>query len=216
MSMKERSIQNGGAVVLAVVMLAAIGMYVYSTQRNHITESKNQLDGVVHSAYIADFDDDRVLVGYAQNVFVGKVIQYTGSAPRNGVPHKQLEVSVVHNIKGEAQGVVTVDVENSSEVEELIPGATYLLAARHIPTISPFYHIGAHPAFRSNISRDAGLTPQDLAELAKKDERVRHLLEAYPNEVLRDRDIEKGYTLNAFKTLSEEQRQAVYNAIAGQ
>ncbi len=69
--------------------------------------------------------DPRELVGFATNVFVGQVVEEAGSegAPLSGpgervVPRTQFSVEVLKNVKGDAEGTVTVSQTGGYDVEE--------------------------------------------------------------------------------------------------
>ncbi len=95
--------------------------------------------------YWFDVDDKRKLVGFASNVFVGRVDAEVGavghptSKPGATSPQTQFAVAVVENIKGRLDGTVTVSQpagrsEGVLELMEgdplLIPGQTYLFVTR--------------------------------------------------------------------------------------
>ncbi len=97
--------------------------------------------------------DDRELVGFADNVFIGKVIAQTGNKantppPEAGdtpgfSPQTQFSVEVLENIKGNLSGIITVSqhggYEEKNGVNRLVlmdgdkllePGKTHLFATR--------------------------------------------------------------------------------------
>ncbi|MFZ3167918.1 MAG: hypothetical protein WA130_09915 [Candidatus Methanoperedens sp.] len=97
--------------------------------------------------------DDRELVGFADNVFIGKVIAQTGNKantppPEAGdtpgfSPQTQFSVEFLGNIKGKLNGIITVSQYGGYEEKEgvnrlvniegdklLEPGKTYLFATR--------------------------------------------------------------------------------------
>jgi len=177
---------------------------------------------VIAASYVKNYNEDTILVGEAQNIFVAKVIKKTGDLDRNKTPHSQFEAEVVYNIKGDLRGVVTVDqtggLKNGTLYvfagdELLVPGSTYVFATRHIEELSPLYFIGSHPAFKGVISEESNLSNEQLVELAKRNSRILELLVAYPNEVLGEGDVQQGYARNSFQSLSDEQKQAVYDEI---
>jgi hypothetical protein len=200
--------------LIFLFLCVVVGAYAYYAWSPPLSAPISQIESSTDASYVANFDDERVLVGYAQNVFVGKVTSRVGSQARNGVPHSQFEVAVIQNIKGNIQGSVVVDLESDSgDMGAVILGATYVFTARHIPELSPFYHVGGHQAFRSIVSDNANLTTLELDELLRKDGRVHELLKAYPDEIVRDRDVQRGYAMNSFQSLSPEAQQAVYDKI---
>lgn len=165
-------------------------------------------------SYVFDYNDPRVLVGYTQEVFAAKVLKEIGRNPavlaeNTQIPHFQYEAEVLYNIKGSANGKVMLDFD-AIEGGRLVSGNTYLLAMRHWEETRPWYYVGSHPAFKLMVSDNASLTDEQLIELVKKHERTYELLNAYPNEILRDIDIRKNRTPNSFQSLSDEEKQVVY------
>ena len=71
--------------------------------------------GVGHPIYALDPGDDRALAAYATDIFIGRVREQTGaagaptSAPGQELPQSQFAVEVLHLLKGQAGGVVTVN-----------------------------------------------------------------------------------------------------------
>lgn len=71
--------------------------------------------GVGHPIYVLDPSDDRALAAYATDIFTGWVLDQTGatgaptSAPGQELPQSQFAVEVLHLLKGQAAGVVTVN-----------------------------------------------------------------------------------------------------------
>src|SRR5215212_10161821 len=72
-------------------------------------------DGIGHPLYDLDPTDDRALAAYATDIFIGRVLDQTGavgaptSAPGQELPQSQFAVEVLHLLKGQAAGVVTVN-----------------------------------------------------------------------------------------------------------
>jgi hypothetical protein len=112
--------------------------------------------------YAFDAMDPRESVGFATNVFVGQMIEETGSegAPHSGpgeraVPRTQFSVEVLKNVKGDAAGTVTVSQTGGYDEEEgrevrvegdsaLQPGKKYLLATSYNPE-EGWYSVVAQP-----------------------------------------------------------------------
>ncbi|MDF2760906.1 MAG: hypothetical protein K0S99_3541, partial [Thermomicrobiales bacterium] len=71
--------------------------------------------GIGHPIYEVDPRDDRALTAYATDIFIGRVLNQTGavgaptSAPGQELPQSQFAVEVLHVLKGQAGGVVTVN-----------------------------------------------------------------------------------------------------------
>jgi hypothetical protein len=179
----------------------------------HQTMSKPSGAVGVEMEYAADFSNDKILMGASHNVFVGKIIKQIGSIDRGVGPETQFEVQIVLNIKGDLQGMVTVDQEGGYQngifyyIQDGAPllraGATYLLATRYnaqgnwhtlIPSISGSQF----------IIDDNGLSIDKLQTLAKNDIRVKRLENAYPSEILLDADIKHNNELNSYQSLHGE------------
>jgi hypothetical protein len=71
--------------------------------------------GIGHPIYALDPRDDRALAAYATDIFIGRVREQTGSvgaptsAPGQELPQSQFAVEILHLVKGQAEGVVTVN-----------------------------------------------------------------------------------------------------------
>src|SRR5215207_3535202 len=71
--------------------------------------------GIGHPIYALDPTDDRALADYATDIFIGRVLDQTGtagaptSAPGQELPQSQFAVEVLQLLKGQAAGVVTVN-----------------------------------------------------------------------------------------------------------
>src|SRR2546426_5526916 len=61
--------------------------------------------------YEHDYSVDKYLMGESHNVLVAKIIKQVATTTRAGTPATQFEAEVVFNIKGNAQGTITVEQE---------------------------------------------------------------------------------------------------------
>lgn len=177
-----------------------------------VTSSQNKSVGAVGMAleYAADFSNDRILMGASHNVFVAKVIRQTGDRERRIGPETQFEVQIVLNIKGNLQGMVTLDQEGGyvngvlyyiqDGVPLLKPGVTYLLATRYNPQEN-WYTLNPSISGSQFIIDDPNLSIPKLQSMAENDMRVKELEAAYPNEILLDADIKNDNTLNSYASL---------------
>lgn len=174
----------------------------------------------IHPVYAANFSDDRVLMGASHNVFVGKVIKQTGNKERGIGPETQFEVVVIHNIKGDLHGTVTVnqsggykdgvlyvvdggDVQSAHEEASdylLQPGSTYLLATRYNEK-EDWYTLNSHTNARKLISRDSASDNAHLKDIANNDEKVLKLTEAYKTELVPDADTNNNNAKNSYWSL---------------
>ncbi|MBW3631674.1 MAG: hypothetical protein KY456_01465 [Chloroflexi bacterium] len=96
--------------------------------------------GVGHPIYALDPRDDLAMAAYATDIFIGRVLGQTAdacaptSAPGQEVPQSQFAVEVLHAVKGEAEGVVTINQVGGLDAQArrlmLLDGDTLLRAGR--------------------------------------------------------------------------------------
>lgn len=104
---------------------------------------------VIEPFYAFEAADDRELVGFATNVFTGRVVEENGSegTPLSGpdgkvLPQTQFSVEVLDNVKGDLTGTVTVNQTGGYDEEEghellvkddalLEPGREYLFSTSY-------------------------------------------------------------------------------------
>ncbi len=199
------------------MIIAVLGVGLYT---NTI---KLPIEREIYPQYVADFNDDRVLMGASHNVFVGKVVKEVGARDAEVGPETQFEVEIILNVKGNLQGTVVVNqlggyrngilytVVNEGDVvvsgtdgknNLLQPGATYLFATRYNGDRN-WYTLNSHPNAMKLISQDKWVAIEQLIELAVNDEKVRKLQNAYKGEILLDDDVRTNNTRNSYRSLNE-------------
>jgi hypothetical protein len=170
-----------------------------------------------------NFGDDREFVGAADNVFVGKVIEQSGTIGRRGNPETQFAVNVILNIKGDLpkettvnqlggykNGVLYVLNEGEKAAEYLLaPGSTYLFATRAEKHTLTFW-----PYAAELLSSDKNLSYEDLLKIVQNNKRITNLLIAYPDEILMGPDILHNRTPNSFQSLSTEEQDRIKAEVA--
>lgn len=212
--------------VISVILVFGIGLHMNIIKLPYIVKMNTQ--------YVADFRDNRVLVGSFDNVFAGRVIKQIGTKARRTTPETQFEVEVILNIKGDLPESVVVtqfggyrngilyimsgetgdSLHPGDNIKYLLqPGSTYLFATRG-PSSTPYYTLGTHKASLTLISTDKTLSRLQLNELAKKEDRVKALQLAYPNEILLEADIANNRTRNSFTSLSVEEQEKIKAEVA--
>lgn len=164
----------------------------------------------IHPLYAADYSNNQILMGASHNVFVGKIISQIGNGELMESPTTLFTVEVLSNIKGNMEGIVTVEQEGGYKdgveyiVEDGAPfldiGSTYLLATRYRAKDNS-YTLNAHPNASKLLSDDPTLTGTKLKALIDKDEKVKTLEAAYPNEELLEADVYHANTRNNFHSL---------------
>lgn len=214
--------------ILALGSIVAIFGLGIAVHNNLITLP---LRAIMHSSYIADFSNDKELMGATHNVFVGKVVKQISSKDLGVGPETQFSVEIVSNIKGNLSGTVLVDqfggykngilyVNGSDPAQQgtgtqsasvtsgdklLEPGKTYLFASRYNAEQN-WYTLVSHPNARKLISSDKNLSISQLKLLAQKDTRVIQLQEAYKSEILFQSDVLSNNARNSYRSLPTTQK----------
>lgn len=194
-------------VVLTVTVIA-----IYSVGMTHTSNTTT-----IHPIYAANFADDSILIGASHNVFVGKVSAQVGNQDLAGTPATQFSVEVLKNIKGELNGIITVEQQGGEKdgtmyvfedsLPMLQPGTTYLFATRYNAK-EGWHTLNSHPNASKLLSSDDNKTEADLQSIANQDEKVRAFEATYPEEKLLDADLAHNNTRNAFKSLDTKSKAA--------
>lgn len=122
--------------VLALIMVLGAGAVLLRDAAPKEAQTVN-----VEVSYVTDFRDARRLVGFADNVFIGRVISQDKTHIRVDLPQTLFNVDVVHNIKGSLPSSVLVNQQGGFNADEntmvllendplLEPGKTYLFATK--------------------------------------------------------------------------------------
>lgn len=174
------------AAVTATVIIVAFGL---QTLVQGFQESGTPVPAVVsiEPSYGYDFGDARVLVAFADNVFLGKVIEEVGrkgrptSAPDIEIPQTQFAVQVLEVIKGSLPETVIVNQESGIDKDTgklylidgdplLMANETVLFAVAYEPEYD-WYTLVAGPfsAIRAKDAAEANLLVArfEQAELAQ-------------------------------------------------
>jgi len=118
----------------AIIALGIAGPGLLSNQ-----PPENPVIRTVQTSHAFDVTDPQRLVGWADNVFIGKVIKMSGTSEERGMLETQFKVEVAESIKGELQGEVTVNQQGGYEGKKLIlvendqllkEGESYLFISR--------------------------------------------------------------------------------------
>lgn len=73
----------------------------------------------VDISHVADFNDTRRLAGFADNVFIGRVLEQTGTHSPDGVlPETLFKVDVIRSLKGSLSGTVAVNQQGGFSADE--------------------------------------------------------------------------------------------------
>lgn len=184
-------------VAIGILLVAAVGIGLYLS-----TENTNKPLSGLEMRYVADFSDERNVIGFSGNVFAGKVTKILKHTKSDNLPVTLYEVEVFHNIKGKLKETViikdtvgySVDSDGEQRVSSLNgidtfmqAGETYLFAVNYDEEMTKqegldVFSLGGHPNFNKKMSFDETLGINELEVVAKQDEVVKKWEIAYENE----------------------------------
>jgi hypothetical protein len=204
-------------VLTTLFVVAKEGYRYYYVNDTEVTQNSgrpnNNKTGTTNFLY-PDLSGNEDLVGMSHNIFVGKIIKLAGTSGGRGTDetaHKQFEVKVLSNIKGDLSGLVLVNIMDtdrgvsSDGGAKLSIGATYLLATRYRQQNNSYTLLEVSHGWKL-LSADSTLSDSELIDLAQKDTRVRDLRIAYPNEIVSEGEIKAGFARNRFLSLPQEKQ----------
>jgi hypothetical protein len=161
----------------AIAASLALGIFAPNYFTNNLPE--NPIIKTIENSSAFDLSDTRQLVGWGDNVFIGKVLVQDGTKSLDGIPETQFKVEVTDNIKGEFDGTVIVNQQGGYKEQELIlvendqllkEGQSYLFVTKYLEeenwhTLVPVYG-------------DILITNED-----EKEELIEKYTTAYENEI---------------------------------
>ena len=122
-----------------IVASLALGIFTPNYFSNNLPE--NPIIRTIDTNTVIDIYNPREVVGFSDNVFLGKVIKQVGTKSLNSYPETQFDVEVLDNIKGELRGTIKVNQQGGYDGEYLflleddkllVEGQTYLFATRYL------------------------------------------------------------------------------------
>lgn len=132
--------KNKWILFLGPALITIISLFYIVPNLTSNTPPDNPIIKTIDTDYAIDVSEPRKVVGFADNVFVGKVIKQVG-ARNNYYPETQFEVEVLNIIKGEINGLIRVNQAGGYEKDYLFlmegdklieEGKTYLFATRYL------------------------------------------------------------------------------------
>ena len=132
------------ALVVAIFVTASAGWFAwYWLLSEDMREYRlSQQSYIGHAHAVTDLSDDRKLAGFAQDIVIGRVLEEVGQTEEYGWPETQFKVRVLDVLKGELEGVITVNQQGGiweqdgstyrieGDPDLLEPGRAYLFATR--------------------------------------------------------------------------------------
>ena len=90
------------AYIIGPVLAASLALGIFVP--NYLTNNppENPIIKTMEASSVIDIYNPRAVVGFSDNVFVGKVIKQVGTKSLNGYPETQFEVEALDTIKGES------------------------------------------------------------------------------------------------------------------
>lgn len=128
--------------VIAPAIVATLALLIFTPSFFTNSPPENPVVRNINANFVIDTSDPRQVVGFSDNVFLGKVVKKIGTKNLVNYPETQFEVEVLENIKGEVKGTIKVNQAGGFEGDELflmegdkqlIVGKTYLFATRYLP-----------------------------------------------------------------------------------
>lgn len=127
--------------IIGPVIAASLALGIFGP--NYFTNNppENPTIQTMEMNTVIDIYNPREVVGFSNNVFVGKVIKQVGSKSLSSYPETQFEVEVFDTIKGELEGTIKVNQQGGYEGDNLflmeddkllVEGETYLFATRYL------------------------------------------------------------------------------------
>ena len=200
-------------MILSIIMMG-LWWFVDFAQTPIGLQSASGPGGII---LMADITQDPILLGASHNIFIGKILAQTGTTESPAGIRTQYSVEVISNIKGNLDGVITVEQEGGFKdgilqtIEDAFPlleqGSDYVLATRYNAPADA-YTVLANEHAGKLLTKDSSLDNAQLKILAGKDAKVKSLEAAYPDEKLLDADIAHANTRNSFQSLSSEAKAA--------
>ncbi|WP_066322450.1 hypothetical protein [Bacillus sp. FJAT-29814] len=125
MGVSKAKLEMGGSkrkwyYILAPVFVALLALAIVSPNLFSNEPPENPTIRTIEFSNAFDVSDARKLVGWSNNVFIGKVIDQVGNVSSGGVPETQFKVEVSENIKGNLNGTVIVNQQGGYDGDELI------------------------------------------------------------------------------------------------
>ncbi|MEH7379966.1 hypothetical protein V7138_05735 [Bacillus sp. JJ1533] len=127
--------------IIGPVIAASLALGIFGPNYFSNTPPENPIIRTMETNSVIDIYNPREVVGFSDNVFLGKVIKQVDTKSLNGYPETQFEVEVLDNIKGELKGTIKVNQQGGYEGEYLflmeddkllVKGQTYLFATRYL------------------------------------------------------------------------------------
>ncbi|MCK9351448.1 MAG: hypothetical protein WCT49_04070 [Candidatus Paceibacterota bacterium] len=203
-----------GTVILMVVFVFTAGI--------HANFIKFPVTKNIHNVYVADFNKDNILVGFSDNIFIGKVNKEIETVDFAKAPVTKYSVDIISNIKGDFKGEVFVYqqggykngilfvveggdqiVSGKAESYLLHPGYTYVFATvkNHILKGNLLL---SHPNAIELISKDDNASYELLKKNSENNETVIKFKKAYINEEISKFHVDNE---NSFLSLPVEKQQ---------
>lgn len=107
-----------GLMIIFVVVISFVNINSFGSHSLEKESSEETETVIVHTTSAVDLSNPNQLTGWADNVFIGKVVKKKDTKKLNTVPETQFDVEVKKNIKGELSRTVIVNQQGGYDKEE--------------------------------------------------------------------------------------------------
>jgi hypothetical protein len=192
-----------GLVFLAIIVCTVLVAQRFARPDiRYYGQPDNSAAPIVGDSQTIDFRDDRILVGYCDNVFVGKVLRKAKSYSRlltsgDLLPSSEYEVTPIINIKGNLRGTSIVNQGEIASYPLLTVGSSYIFAAIY-DAKENIYDVTNYPWGYQLLTDNTGLSVDQVAALTSNNKRVKELTRAYPEETPFEPNVKLGHSFNSY------------------
>ena len=151
--METASSKKKWYILAAPALAAAIALSIAGPGLLSNNPPENPVIKTVEYSNTFDVSNPNMLVGWADSVFIGKVVEQSGTKALDSIPETQFKVEVVDSIKGELTGTIIVNQQGGYDGNELIlvendslltKGKSYLFVTKYLKeenwhTLVPVY-----------------------------------------------------------------------------
>lgn len=183
-------------------------------------ETLNTKTHYIHANYIADFDNDKKVSWFADNIFAWKIIENLWIAEviewGTKIPSTLFKVEVIYDIKGKTKKIITVKQEAgydkygnlyiSEGTQYMKEWSIYLLTTKWTTFTILSHSNGSHLLISDNKKNKP-----EIKEILKNNKKIKDFRKAYKEEILYEWELKISSEKNAYKKLSKEDKEKFEN-----
>ena len=205
--MKNKFIKTS---LISSLLILSISVFWFFSYKN--------LNATIHfidSNFIADFDNDKKVLGASDNVFVWRITENLWLAEvkewESKIPSTLFNVEVIYNIKWKVKWVIIVKQEAGYDrfwdlyipegTQYMEEWQTYLLA-----TIGDSFTIISHHNGSHLLDLDSKKSKTEIRELLKNNQKIKDWRNAYIGEEIYENGYKISSEKNLYKNLSQKEK----------